>query len=193
MDGRTSGHTVVAQHRGFRSKLNTRRSSSLQALPSQFPFPLPSRRPRRGLPRSSLSFASLFCARQALGLICPQVWPVIRLSGYSHNWYCGCRDVCATSPSGPFAEKCLSPFRPGRYQCHGGDVCQGNPSPPTCMRHSTQLTQPNERPVGQSARRSFSFSLLGETLGLVMPAPRIISELPSHSNNAHFPAENAWP
>lgn len=103
---------------GFRSELNIRRSSPLQAIPSNPFFPLPQDTPHRGLlTQLSLAFPRLSRAVRLSGC---QVQPHQPRTGTVAVGF-----VCATSPSGPFAEKCLSFFRPGHHQCHGRDVGQG--------------------------------------------------------------------
>lgn len=158
---------------GFRSELNTRRCSPLQAIPSKPPLPLAQNAASRPPPSLSLPFPSWLPCRgsdKALGglLKCQAV----RFNRILVLWLSEC--LRATSPSGPFAEKCLSSFRPGQHQCHGGDVGQGNPSPPTCMRHSTQLTQPNGQPIGQSScRAAVRPVLLPLASGCLRPRPEL--------------------
>ena len=140
----------------------------------------------------------------------PYIWP-LRLSCFSHI---GIVDVGSSVPPshqafGSFCTKneYLVPFRPGQHQCHGHDVGQVNPSPPTCMRHPsaphphpTRLTQPNEQPDspdGQSACLAAVQPILSlpSGFGEVVPAPRrrLRPAFGFNLGSAHLPVENECP
>lgn len=172
---------------GFRSKLNIRRSSPLQAIPSK-PF-LP-------LPPECLAF-------EASSLCSPSPFPFFPVpSGCQAVRFDRINRVLALWLSGlsvppalrVLLQKNVFPLSDrGHHQCHGRDVGQENPSPPTCMRRSTQLTQPNEQPAGQSGCRAAVTPVLSPVLsGVVLtPAPRIISEFLPASHDARLAAEKA--